>query len=80
MCFGASAATVGFVCEVAVATRGLGQIGAGDEGTKAAVAGTGGLASKAIELELLIFLDESKAEVMAGGRSPSQSSCKFLGS
>jgi hypothetical protein len=38
---------------------------AGDEGTKAAVAGTGGLASKAIELELLIFLDESKAEVGA---------------
>jgi len=77
---GAGAATVGFVCEVAVASWGLGQVGAGDEGTKAAVAGTGGLASEAIELELLIFLDESKAEVVAGGRSPSQSICKFLGS
>ena len=54
--FGASAATVGFVCEVAVASRGLGQIGAGDEGTKVAVTGTGGLASEAIELELLSFL------------------------
>jgi len=64
---GASAATAGFVCEVAEASRGLGQIGAGDEGTKAAVAGTGGLASEAIELELLIFLDESEAEVVAGG-------------
>jgi hypothetical protein len=67
MCFGASAATVGFVCEVAVASWGLGQIGAGDEGTQAAVSGTGGLASEAIELELLIFLDESEAEVVAGG-------------
>ena len=63
-----------------MASRGLGQIGAGDEGTKAAVTGTGGLAFEAVELELLIFLDESKAEVVAGGRSPSQSICKFLGS
>ena len=78
--FDVSAATAGFVCEVAEASRGLGPIGAGEEGTKAAVTETGCLASEAIELELLIFLGESKVEVVAGGRLPSQSICKFLGS
>ncbi len=47
---------------------------------KALAAAAGGLASEAIEVELLIFLDESKTEAVAGGRSPSQSICRFLGS
>jgi hypothetical protein len=89
--FGARAATVGYVCglgaglllplvgPLGIPPQGLRQIGAGYEGTKAAVAGTGGLASEEI-VELLIFFDESKTDEVAGARSPSQSICIFLGS